>query len=279
MKEYFKSKFSKEKLAKFFDKEGFYIVLFLCVCIVAITAVWVSRTGVKNNENQSVTDVKENKPAVTVPSKETSAPGVKKVEEPKVVANEGSKTQKPAGKVEQEPKQESKKDAGSTTTKTETVASIKFDSPFKGGIAEVNVARGYSPTDLVNFEYLNEWRTHLGLDIKAPNGTEVLAVFDGKVVDIRNDNDFQGGLGWIVEVDHGNGYKSIYANLDEKMDVKKNQSLKKGQKIGAVGSSALFEKSTSQQEQEISHLHFEVLKKGAKAYENVDPGKYLTLQK
>ena len=41
----FTKRFSKEKLAKFFDKEGFYVVVFLCVAIIATTAVYVTRNN------------------------------------------------------------------------------------------------------------------------------------------------------------------------------------------------------------------------------------------
>ena len=50
IKEKYKNEASSIKnesgIYKFLDKEGFYIVLFLCVCIVATTAVWVTKTNV-----------------------------------------------------------------------------------------------------------------------------------------------------------------------------------------------------------------------------------------
>lgn len=270
IKGYFKSKFSKERVSKFFDKEGFYIVLFLCVCIVAITAVWVSRNGVKNDNSQNLGGVKENKTEVSTPSKETSTQNNAN-QEPKLTVTEQAKVSKEQGKGT-EPKKETK----ITPTKASTVpSSIALDSPIKDGLLEANILRDYSPTELICFKNLNEWRTHPGIDIKASEGAEVLAVYSGKVIDVRNDN----SLGWTVVVDHNNGYKSIYANLDEVTDVKKNQSLKKGQKIGIVGKSSLTEYTASDEGDTVSHLHFELLKKGAKTYENVDPKKYLTMQK
>ena len=40
-----KSRLSRENIAKFFDKEGFYVVVFLCIAIIATTAVYVTRNN------------------------------------------------------------------------------------------------------------------------------------------------------------------------------------------------------------------------------------------
>src|SRR5699024_5650423 len=37
------NKFSKENLKKFFNKEGFYVVLFLCITTIATSAVYITR--------------------------------------------------------------------------------------------------------------------------------------------------------------------------------------------------------------------------------------------
>ncbi|KPU44625.1 murein hydrolase activator NlpD precursor [Oxobacter pfennigii] len=275
MKGFLKSKFSKEKVSKFFDKEGFYIVLFLCVCIVAITAVWVSRNGAKNN--QGVNDVNDTTAPITAPGNETSAQEI----DPELEAsfsvddeNDYSEVEKTDGMAEV-----NEEDTTAVSSKPAAAeADVKFDNPMKDGFTAANVMRDYSTETLVNYESLGEWRTHSGIDIKGIEGTEVVAIADGKVVDIRNDNEYTGGLGWLVEVEHSNGYKSIYANLGEKIEVKKNQTVKKGQLIGSIGNTSIFESSSSKDNQTIGHLHFELLKKGAAGYENVDPKEYLTLQ-
>lgn len=275
MKNNFKSRFSKERLAKFFDKEGFYIVLFLCVCIVAVTAVWVSRTGVKNDEKQNLGDTNENQTVVDTPSKQTSSSNDEK---PKISAVDDAKASTPqTGNTAS-----TQNSASNTNTKTAAVqANFKLGSPIKDGVTDENIAREYSPTDLVCFQYLNEWRAHGGIDIKANEGTEVVAGSDGKVIDAFNDT--QNGLGWTVIVDHNNGYRTVYANLGETVAVSKNATVKKGQKLGVVGNTTTYEQLsfnlTPGGEQAVSHLHFEVLKKVAGKYEFDDPNKYLTMQK
>ncbi len=56
------------------------------------------------------------------------------------------------------------------------------------------------------------------------------------------------GYGNHIIIDHGYGYESLYAHL-KTMDVKKGQKVKKGEKIGGIGSTGL---STA------PHLHYEV---------------------
>ena len=74
---------------------------------------------------------------------------------------------------------------------------------------------------------------------------------DGRVVEIHSK---RSGYGKHIVVDHGYGYKTLYAHLD-KIDVKRGQEVKRGQKIGTVGSTGT---STA------PHLHYEVIHKGKK---------------
>jgi murein DD-endopeptidase MepM/ murein hydrolase activator NlpD len=74
----------------------------------------------------------------------------------------------------------------------------------------------------------------------------------------------------------------VYSNLAELLDVSKDQAVKKGQKIGTVGTTTIYEVDTiaaSSNEPLLSHLHFEVLKKGTgNTYSKVDPKQYLSMQ-
>lgn len=276
MKDNFKSRFSKERVAKFFDKEGFYIVLFVCVCIVAITAVWVSRTGLKNKENQSLEEPQE-QTATNTPSQQAAVNNDEKVN---IAESNNANSSKSDNQNTATDKTAAANSKANTPVKTAAPPVIKLDSPIKDGIAAENIIRDYSPEDMVVFEYpFNEWRAHLGIDIKGAQGTEVLAASDGKVIDVRNDNDAEGGLGWLVVVDHGNGYRTVYSNLAENLSVTKDSTVKKGQRIGIIGSTSIFEADKAVEGSADSHLHFEVLRKNdAQVYENVDPKQYLTMQ-
>lgn len=89
---------------------------------------------------------------------------------------------------------------------------------------------------------------HYGLDIAAPRGTSIYAAADGKVIEAS----YRRGTGYVIIINHGYNYKTLYAHLS-KFKVSKGDVVKKGQVIGYVGSTGY---STG------PHLHYEVHIKG-----------------
>ncbi len=98
---------------------------------------------------------------------------------------------------------------------------------------------------------------HNGMDFTAPAGTDVYATGNGTVISVQSS---QRGLGKNIVIDHGFGYKSIYAHLSN-FNVRVNQKVQRGDIIGYVGNSG-----TSV----ANHLHYEIKLNG----ENVDPVNY-----
>ncbi|EMR01579.1 M23 family metallopeptidase [Cesiribacter andamanensis] len=94
-------------------------------------------------------------------------------------------------------------------------------------------------------------RMHTGCDFSAPRGTPIYATGDGVVV--KKESNY-GGYGKEVEIDHGYGYVTKYAHLDN-FTVRKGQRVKRGEVIGYVGNTGA---STA------PHLHYEVIKDGKK---------------
>ncbi len=88
---------------------------------------------------------------------------------------------------------------------------------------------------------------HAGMDFSAPKGTPIYATGNGIVEYTKTS---RRGYGNQVKIDHGFGYKTLYAHLD-KYAVRKRQKVKRGDLIGYVGSSGT---STA------PHLHYEVTK-------------------
>ena len=87
---------------------------------------------------------------------------------------------------------------------------------------------------------------HSGTDFAAPTGTPVNAAAAGTVQRVA----YEGGYGRYVVVSHGNGYSTLYAHLSAVAgDVRAGAAVKRGQLLGAVGSTGV---ATG------SHLHFEV---------------------
>lgn len=102
-----------------------------------------------------------------------------------------------------------------------------------------------------------DFRLHAGLDFSAPTGTPIYATSDGVVQAAGFSTD---GYGNKVVINHGYGFQTLYGHM-VRVKAKPGQSVKRGEVIGYVGSTG---KSTG------SHLHYEVIKRGAK----VDPVYY-----
>lgn len=142
-------------------------------------------------------------------------------------------------------------------TKTkESQKELNFEKPVDG-----EIVKEYAKDNLVYSNTLQEWTTHLGIDIKADKTTVVKAAETGTVKTIKNDPRY----GLTIVIEHENGYQTIYSNLLSSEFVVEGEKVEKGQSIGTVGNTAAFEIADE------AHLHFEVLKDSIQ----VDPNIYL----
>jgi len=91
-------------------------------------------------------------------------------------------------------------------------------------------------------------RFHAGMDFAAKTGTDIYATGNGTVIYA----DWKQGYGKCIIIDHGFGYQTLYAHMDE-YKARVGQKVIRGEKIGEVGNTG---KSTG------SHLHYEVHVKG-----------------
>lgn len=91
---------------------------------------------------------------------------------------------------------------------------------------------------------------HDGVDLAAPSGTPIEAVANGTVV---ASGWCDCGLGYYVEIDHGDGLHSVYGHMASQPSVAVGQAVAQGEVIGSVGSTGL---STG------PHLHFMVRQDG-----------------
>jgi murein DD-endopeptidase MepM/ murein hydrolase activator NlpD len=101
---------------------------------------------------------------------------------------------------------------------------------------------------------------HLGVDVAVVRGTPVVATAAGVVREAKR-SDLQAGYGNYLEIDHGNGWVTRYAHLED-TQVRFGARITKGQVIGTVGSSG---------GSVAPHLHYEILHEG----KNVDPVFYM----
>jgi murein DD-endopeptidase MepM/ murein hydrolase activator NlpD len=125
--------------------------------------------------------------------------------------------------------------------KEDMLASIPAILPIKKG--DFYVASGYK---MRMHPILKINKFHKGMDFTAPKGTPVYASGNGQIYRAQRSSTF----GNVIYIDHGYGYKTIYAHLS-KMVVKRGQDIKRGDLIGYVGNTGLSV---------APHLHYEVHK-------------------
>ncbi len=87
-------------------------------------------------------------------------------------------------------------------------------------------------------------KLHKGIDIASEKGTPIFATADG----IVKYAGWKEGLGLVVEIDHGNGFVTVYGHND-KILVKPFQRVRRGEIIATMGSTGLVTGV---------HLHYEV---------------------
>ncbi|MBQ9244892.1 M23 family metallopeptidase [bacterium] len=110
---------------------------------------------------------------------------------------------------------------------------------------------------------------HSGIDIAAPLGTPIYAILDGVVEDAC----YKGPNGNMVRINHGKNVegkeiRTINIHMNEYF-VKKGDIVKKGQKIGTVGSTGRY--PNGKPSSTGPHLHFGI----SENKEYVNPSKYI----
>ena len=207
---------------KLLEKDGFYLALFVCVCLVAIGGVWFTKNNV---DELTSNDLLVNK------TKENS----KKDDEIHLIENEKNDSI-PTSTESKENLEKAKEKQESKVTKLS----------FLGN----KVVREYSEKQPSYSKTLDLWEIHKGLDISADKGYEVKSLLDGKVSNIFKDDEH----GISVKIESANNIVVVYSNLDEKTNVKKGQEVKEGQVLGTVGN------TTSVESEDGTHVHVEAFK-------------------
>ncbi|TCI93545.1 M23 family metallopeptidase [Tenacibaculum sp. M341] len=114
-------------------------------------------------------------------------------------------------------------------------------------------------------------KMHNGMDFTAPKGAPIYASGNGTVTRANNSSTF----GKVVYIDHGYGYKTVYAHMN-KITTKKGKKVKRGDLIGYVGNTG---RSVG------PHLHYEVHKNGRPVnpiyyyYGDLTPDEFIAMQK
>lgn len=85
-----------------------------------------------------------------------------------------------------------------------------------------------------NNPVLKKQEFHDGMDIAAPEGTDIIAVGSGKIIEVRTSLTY----GNVVKYEIGNGYTVMYAHCKEIL-VQKGDMIEQGQIIATIGSTGL----------------------------------------
>ena len=117
-----------------------------------------------------------------------------------------------------------------------------YTGPIPESAAKGSGNFGWPATGYITQNY---WHLHRAIDIGAPLNTPIYASDSGYVVYAGWDDS---GYGNLIILNHGNGYSTYYAHLND-FGVTTGDSVAKGEQIGWMGSTG---RSTG------THLHFEI---------------------
>ena len=243
-----------EKLGDFISGKGFYLVVLICVAAIALSGYYLVR-GVWYDETldqpASGSAAIYEQPTANPGSQATARPSAGPTARPSAQPAIQS-TPAPTAQPTAQPTASPDPVLTAPPSAQPTPAALVFTWPVNGSIIA-----DYSVEALAYSETMGDWRTHDGLDLAVSLGTKVMATAAGTVSALYPD-DF---MGTVVEIDHGNGLISRYANLAETPTVKVGDGVKTGTVIGSVGATAAAESGLP------AHLHFSLYLNG----DPVDP--------
>ena len=184
---------------KLLEKDGFYLALFVCICLVAIGGVWFTKNNVdeltsndlfvnKTNENS-----KRDEDEVHLIEKETE-------KDDSIPTSTGSKENLEKAKEKQENK------------------SSKLS--FLG----TKVVREYSEKEPSYSKTLDVWEIHKGLDIAAKDGDKIRSILDGTVKSVYSDERY----GTSIELSYADNITVIYSGIKENVSLEKGDTVKEG---------------------------------------------------
>lgn len=255
----------KDKLIKLIKKEGFILILFLCVCVVAGGTLLLSMKNIntikKNlgNENFTIVDNNIEKNTLDLNLKKLSdielgyvaleddyGASLKEDDEEVLEVISPDEDNQEIEEVEENDVddlefEEESEDCDVVESYNAIV--LPLDGP---------IITDYTSNSLIYSETLEAWVGHDGLDIKANEGTIVRAAADGVIKEVYEDELW----GIVIVIDHNNELLTRYSSLLTKDMVKVGTQVKKGDHISKVGRTAKVEMLME------PHLHFEVIKNG-----------------
>lgn len=247
------------------------ILLITLVIMLTLTAVLLALTGGanrKSKEENPPLDTRISESVTSSSEKSDTQNEAKKAETSshnKEHTDTASFSDKHDSPSDEEETDRDSKDVSSVPESAEVAAMQSDVLPTFSAPVDAPVLKTYS-ADIPVFSYtMNDYRTHNGVDFACSPGTPVQAAANGTVCEVTRDP----MMGVTVAVSHSGGAVTRYQGLsEESMNlVRVGDTVKRGQTIGASGSTALIESA------EEEHLHFELEVNGS----NEDPGEFMKM--
>ncbi|ASW44050.1 M23 family metallopeptidase [Clostridium isatidis] len=236
----------KDKIKNFFRKEGFYLVLFLCLCIIATVTVVTVRKNNALNESSKV----EDEFSLNIEDRTTS----------EIQKQNADRVENESNEELAENTTEELASGDDLNVSAGTNYEVVFNNPLEG-----EISREYTypkPQQLAD----GTLRNIRGIDIRASVGTEVKAAAEGEVKEVGNKVED----GTYIVIAHANGLYTKYSNLSQDTRVNVGDKVTEETVIGTVGNtSKIF---TNEEFGE--HLNLQVFDSNGK---DLDPTAYFTL--
>lgn len=220
------------KVKHFFKRNIYPITVSFCTILILTIVTISAYKSIKGVDDQPVIDAPANVP----------------MDEPVI----------DTGKVDSGKKDD--KNENQTIKPTTSSDPIIFDLPFIGATISKNYAEDYHLYDKTT----DYWQTHQGLDFACSEGTQIRAVYSGKITKIVNSM----MEGTVVYLQISDDLTVVYKGLASNVSVKEGDRVEKGAILGTVVN-FLTEKL------EGLHLHLELLKKD----NIIDPTEYFSFNK
>ena len=242
-------RFKKSSEKKKSPGVGFYIAMAVCLGVIGVSA-WTTADSilslndpVQTSSESGSSMVAVDRPVSGVPTPESSSSSGAEVSS-KPVSSEPT-APKPAPVSSALPTNHPVPPVSSEipVSSQPKIDTTSFIMPINGKILKPFSVSAYSHT----FE---DWRAHNGVDIAAVKGANVLAIGDGIVSEVRQDD----MLGTVLVIDHS-GLEVHYCGLGKNPAVKKGDSVQCGQVLGVIN-------DIPSETVEETHLHLQIKQNG-----------------
>lgn len=265
-----KLKFKKEN-DKPRMRDSLIFILIFVLCIVTVVTIQIRSQQKKNSEtlnSQRVQQVQQSDNKKTAPASTNS------------VADDTSDTKKinekeEADRLQAQATKTSTKNEDSINEKTNSIVKENEETEVKENVTEQKklklikpvggvISKKFADNELLYSKTMDDWRLHLGVDIAVPIGSKVVACEEGTIEEVLDDEKY----GTTVVIRHNERLVSRYSNLATTNSVIVGQPISKGEQIGVVGDSAMYEVLDE------PHLHFSMSDNGV----YVNPAKYINFE-